>query len=331
MRRSIRILVGLVLVAGLLGSAAWVFTPWPRVLLIRYAFGQDAERRNAALAEYSTGAVEVRVGIPYGDAPRERFDLYLPAGEGPHPVVIWIHGGGFVAGDRSDLSGYLRLLADRGVAAIALGYTRAPEARYPVPVQQAARALQHLNRAADILNIDMQRHVIAGDSAGAQIAGQLAAALTDPAYGETLGIAPPQVAPSGVVLFCGIYDPTLLTGGGAFAGFVETAVWSYFGQRDIAGDPRLAQMAVQRHVTPAFPPSFVSVGNGDPLAPQSAILAESIAAKGVEVDRLFFEPDRQPPLGHEYQFDLSDPAGLEALARLTGFLDRVLGASAPGE
>lgn len=78
--------------------------------------------------------------------------------------------------------------------------------------------------------------------------------------------------------------------------------------------------AVAPHVTASFPPAFISVGNADPLAPQSVALADALRAKGTKVDALFFRPDHQPPLDHEYQLRLSTEAGRLALDRSVAFL-----------
>jgi acetyl esterase/lipase len=123
----------------------------------------------------------------------------------------------------------------------------------------------------------------------------------------------------GVVLFCGPYDPTSLNFKGPFADFMRTVIWSYVGTRD-PGDARVARMSVAPHVTVAYPPVFISVGNADPLAPQSVALAEALRAKGVDVDALFFPPDHRPPLDHEYQLLLSTEAGRLALDRAVAFL-----------
>jgi acetyl esterase/lipase len=82
-------------------------------------------------------------------------------------------------------------------------------------------------------------------------------------------------------------------------------------------------MSVTAHVTDAFPPSFISSGNGDPLAPQALALAQKLGGLGVNVETLFFPADRVPPLPHEYQFNLDKPAGREALKRMLGFLDAI--------
>ncbi len=323
MRRRIRIL--LVGVAAVLaaGGAAYVFTPWPKVLLIRHAFASDAVARNAALERHVTAAVEEERGLRYGASRRALVDAFRPAGvEGPLPAIVWVHGGAFVAGDRADLAPYLKLLAGRGYATIGVGYTLAPNGRYPTPVREANEALAWVLANAEALHVDPDRIVLAGDSAGAQIVAQLAAIISDPGYASAVGIAPAvaRAQLKGIVLFCGVYDASRADYDGAFGGFLSTVMWSYFGTRDFLEDPRMAEMSVNRHVTADFPPAFVSAGNADPLAPQSVLMAEAIAGKGVAVDTLFFPADYSPPLPHEYQFDLDRDAGREALERLTTFL-----------
>ncbi|MDP3258408.1 MAG: hypothetical protein Q8S58_15550 [Bosea sp. (in: a-proteobacteria)] len=59
------------------------------------------------------------------------------------------------------------------------------------------------------------------------------------------------------------------------------------------------------------------------LAPQSVVMAQALRYRGVRVDTLFFPPEQEPKLAHEYQFDLDSSPGREALERLTAFLDRV--------
>jgi acetyl esterase/lipase len=140
-----------------------------------------------------------------------------------------------------------------------------------------------------------------------------------------MGIAP-TIAPDqlrGVALCCGIYDFAGPAESGSFERFITTVGWSYSGTRAFREDQRfIASVSVARHVTGDFPPTFLTVGNADPLAPQSAALAEALCAAGVDVETLFHPAGHQPPLGHEYQFDLGLDDGRAALERLTGFLER---------
>jgi acetyl esterase len=82
-------------------------------------------------------------------------------------------------------------------------------------------------------------------------------------------------------------------------------------------------MSVMPHLTGDFPSSFISAGNADPLAPQSIALATALEGKGTQVRTLFFPADHVPPLGHEYQFDLSGAAGQSALMHAVEWLNEL--------
>jgi acetyl esterase/lipase len=321
--RIVLIAVGAIIVIGAVVYAAFQLSPWPSVWLIRDAFDKGAKDAAASISSIVPKGISAQYGLSYApDQAEALFDVFVPdSAAATLPAVVWVHGGGFIAGSRSDLSGYLQVLAARGYVTVAIDYTPAPEARFPTPVRQTNAALAYIVANADRFHIDPNRIFLAGDSAGAQIAAQSALVISDPDYAKQLGIDPGIARPSlrGVVLFCGPYDPTIMEFGGPFARFMRTVLWSYVGTRD-PNDPRVAAMAVIPHVTAAYPPAFISVGNADPLAPQSVALAEALNGQGVKVDALFFPADHQPPLNHEYQLRLSTDAGRLALDRAVAFL-----------
>ncbi len=324
LRKSVTRAVVLLGALALSVYAAFQLSPWPSVWLIRYAFKDGADEAIASTVPLIPAGVAGQLGLSYApDEPDAKLDLFTSASaRQPMPTVVWVHGGGFVGGTRSDLSGYLKILAGKGFATVAIDYSVAPEARFPTPVRQTNLALEHLVRSAARFKLDPQRIFLAGDSAGAHIAAQTALTISDADYARRLGIRPglERAALRGLVLYCGPYDPTTMSFQGPFASFMRTVVWSYLGTRD-PHDPRLAQLAVTPHVSAAYPPTFISVGNGDPLAPQSHAFAQALRARGVEVDALFFPPDHQPALGHEYQLLLTTDAAKLALERSVAFLN----------
>ena len=328
-RRWGRWLGGTAALLALLAAGLWAafqLSPWPSVWLVRQAFDAGAREASAALEKHVPDGLREWRDLRYdADDPDGLLDLYAPAGAtGPLTTVVWIHGGGFISGDKADIANYARVLAGQGFAVASVQYTLAPEAKYPTPVRQANRALAWLAAQGDTLPVDRRRLVLAGDSAGAQIAAQLAAALAAPAYGEALGIDPalPPGALAGVMLFCGPYDATQVKAEGAFGGFLRTVFWSYFGSKDFQASPAVQEFSVARHLTPEFPAAFVSVGNADPLRSHSLALVAGLEAQAVPVETLFFPDDHSPPLAHEYQFNLDTGAGREALARSVDFLRR---------
>jgi len=319
-------LIAIVIAVG--GYAAFSLSPWPSVWLIRHAFSADGSRLAAALEKHVPQGVDAILDQAYGEAGANRLDVFLPAGSArPLPAIVWVHGGAFVAGDKAEVANYLKIVAARGYVAVGVNYTRAPAAEYPTPVREANAALAYVLANAARFHVDPARIFLAGDSAGAQIAAQLAAVISAPDYARATGIAPALArnALRGVVLFCGVFDAEAVDPAGAFAGFLRTVTWAYFARKDMTGDPRLAEFSVRAHLTADYPPAFVSAGNGDPLGPQSVALVAAMRESGVAVDALFFPDERAPPLPHEYQFNLDDEAGREALERLSAFLAREAG------
>ncbi|MBT9473354.1 MAG: alpha/beta hydrolase [Phenylobacterium sp.] len=308
--------------------AAVYVTPWPGALLIRHVFEKGSADASAALEKHVPAQVTSELGLRYDPAdPVALLDIYRPAivGEALPPTIVWIHGGGYVSGRRGDMANYLKVLAGQGFTTVAIDYSIAPRATYPTPVRQANAALAYLTAEAQALKIDPSRLILAGDSAGAQIAAQMANIIASPVYARAVGISP-AVGPEqirGVLLFCGPYDVELVNFDGPFAPFLSNVLWSYSGSRNFRDHPEFSRMSVTNHVTAAFPPAFISVGDADPLEAQSRALAKVLQARGVAVETLFFPQGHQPALGHEYQFNIDQEPGQQALARSAAFVRRV--------
>jgi acetyl esterase/lipase len=324
-------LLGILAVAVVL-VAAFALSPWPSVYIIRAIFDKGAADASDKLAPHVPAGIRT-VTVRYDPANEDAvLDLHRPAQPvAGAPLVVWVHGGGFVSGRRSDLTNYAKILAGQGFDVVNVDYTIAPEAQYPTPVRQLSKALAFLTAEGSNLGIDPSRIVLAGDSAGAQIAAQTAAVTVDPDYARRTGVIP-GAQPSqivGTLLYCGVYDAASLgSGGGILGWFVKSTAWAYSGKRDWHDAEGFDTMSVIPNVTGAFPPAFISAGNADPLGPQSVALADALAASGVKVERLFFPEGYRPPLGHEYQFDLDGEAGRLALERSTAWLKGLGPASA---
>lgn len=313
-------LVAAIVVLGLVGWIAVRVSPWPSVLLIRHTFDADSAKRNSALEKLvPSGLVAKRDEV----ASSGKYDVFEPGSPGPRPVVFWIHGGAFIAGQKEDIAPYLQILAAKGYTTVGIGYKTAPSVKYPEPVRQVNETIAHVLSKASDYGIDPDRVFLAGDSAGSQIAAQTAAVVTDPLYANETGIKP-GLSPTqlrGIILNCGIFDPSKINLDGAFGGFIRTVLWSYFGEDDPAKIEKFDEFNVTRNVGGAFPPAFITVGNADPLAPQSILMAEALKSKGIAVDELYFEKDHQPPLGHEYQFNLETADAKLAFDRMNAFLE----------
>ncbi|MWV51233.1 alpha/beta hydrolase fold domain-containing protein [Rathayibacter sp. VKM Ac-2803] len=302
---------------------------WPSALAIRAVFEREARRTAAGMRRRAPEGVsrvaEVIPGRP--GAPATTADVFRSAGAGARPTVVWIHGGAWISGHRRDVDPYLRLLADAGYTTVGLDYGRGPESIYPTAPRQLLAALEHLRRHAGRLGIARDRIVLAGDSAGAQLASQLATAVTNPSYARDAGLTTslPVDAVRAVVLHCGVFDLSSMAKVTGVAGWgFRSALWAYTGHRNWSESTAGAQMSTIDHVTPRFPPVFISGGNADALtARQSRPFAAHLRSLGVPVTELFWGAGHEAQLGHEYQFDLDLADARTALERTLAFLERV--------
>jgi acetyl esterase/lipase len=304
--------------------AALELSPWPSALAYRWWMDHGGVEMNQALEEHVPPEVGARLDHQYDANDTDALlDVYFPeSATKPLPTIVWVHGGGFLAGDRRQVGNYLRILAGRGYTTVAVGYSLGPASHYPTPLRQVNAALAYLERNAIQLRIDPEHLFLAGDSAGAHIAAQMANIVSSPEYAKTVGIEPAiqRAQLRGVILHCGLYDLSLAKFDGLYGHFMRTIVWSYSGVKEFGEKAWLPELSIPRNVTANFPPAFISVGNADPLRPHSRLLADALAKRGVKVDALFFPDDYRPALPHEYQFHLDTGAGREALDRTVRFL-----------
>lgn len=114
--------------------------------------------------------------VAYGDHKLQRFDLWpVPDAKEPTPLVLFIHGGGFRGGDKSLLKrGLVETCHKAGVALAAMNYRLTDSGPYPMQMHDAARGLQTIRHRAKEWNIDPERVVCFGGSAGAGISLWLA-------------------------------------------------------------------------------------------------------------------------------------------------------------
>ena len=217
-------------------AAAFAVSPWPSVMIIRAIFDSGAAEASRKLEARVPNTVSTSTFHYDAADPAALLDIHRPTTfEENRPVVVWIHGGGFVSGRRSDITNYAKILAAEGFVVVNMEYTIAPEATYPGPVRQVLAALAFLGREQDKLGLPSDRFVLAGDSAGAQLAAQAAAVITNAEYARRVGvesrIEPERIV--GALLHCGVYDiGGMGSDGGVLGWFVGAAGWAYSGKRD---------------------------------------------------------------------------------------------------
>jgi len=303
------------------------------VRLIRATFEAGGARTRRALEKHEP-AVEVTTveALPYReDDPVALLDIHFPASAAEDgkklPVVIWIHGGAWLSGSRQDALPYFRLIAAEGYAVVAPDYSLAPSATFPHALRQLSDVRVWLEENADEYPIDPGRLFLAGDSAGAQLAAQLAAMGSNPGHAEDVGI-PGVFTPDvvrGVILQCGLFDVQALVRENPDRSRLmhwgtSATVLAYAGTTD-PDSPVLGQISPIPHLTRRFPAAWITGGNDDPLTPgHSVVFAETLRELGVPVTALFWPDDHQPKLPHLYPFNLDNNEGWAAFDSMVKFL-----------
>ncbi|MFE1665760.1 alpha/beta hydrolase [Microbacterium sp. P02] len=267
------------------------------------------------------------IAITATNAPPASITISRPTatGEALLPVVLWIHGGGFISSSADTVADYTSILASHGYVVANLDYSLAPGSQHPVPVLQADAALGFLAKHATEYGGDPDKIVLGGDSAGARIASEVAALETNTQVAASLQTTPALHSTAtgmagplrGVVLFCGLYNMQTVADTGFPA--LRTYLWAYTGHREWTTAPGIENLSTTSTATTDYPPTFLSVGDADPFRSQAAELASALAQEEVAVTTLFWNGTADG-LGHEYQFDFSLPQAHTALDATLDFL-----------
>lgn len=323
-----KVAVGIVLIVVAVVTIIGALTPWPSAMVIRAVFTQGGDETAAEMDKHvpDTELTE-KLDLAYADGGADTtMDVFTPASAtGPLPTVVWIHGGAWISGSKENVDPYMRILAAEGYTTIAVNYTIGPEGVYPLAVHQLNDALAYIDAHAEELGVDPTQIVLAGDSAGGQLASQMATLITSPDYAEIMDVTPALEAEQVVatVLNCGVYDLAALATLDGIAGWgLKTSMWAYSGTKTWAEDSTGATMSTIDWVTEDFPTTYISGGNGDGLTwLQSIPMAQRLDALGVDVTTLFWPAPHEPQLPHEYQFHLDMPDAQTALQKTIDFLD----------
>ncbi len=243
--------------------------------------------------------------IIYGEDPRwQSLDVYRPKdAEGRNlPVIVSVHGGGWVYGDKERYQFYCMDLAQRGFAVVNFSYRLAPENKFPSSLEDTNSVFRWVLTNADCYGFDSSHVFAVGDSAGAQILGLYANLCTNPVYAAKFDFRPPTgFAPKAIALNCGVYDP--------FANDPEHLTESLMAEYLPAGGTRAERdlIHVIRYITPDFPPVFTMTASGDFLKEQMPLLVKMLTEKEVPFFSHFYT-SKTSSLGHVFHCDIRNPA-----------------------
>lgn len=223
---------------------------------------------------------------------RLRLDILRPEGPGPHPVLIYLHGGAFAVGSKRTHRALAAAYASQGYLVCNVDYRLAPQHPFPAAIEDACAAWLWVADHVGVYGGDRHRIALAGESAGANLALSVVLACCTP---RPESFAAPLfkhgVRPVAALLYCGFLQtshPSRYRRAGVSAlaaQIAEDAARSYLGetaehpaQEQALADPLCVVAAM--HAPSKLPPLFIAAGLDDPVAADSQRLERELARLG---------------------------------------------------
>jgi len=224
-----------------------------------------------------------------------QLDLHVPAGSGPVPLVVWVHGGAWLFGDRRFLPETLApdqifdALLAKGLAVATIDYRHAREAPFPAALHDAKAAIRWLRAYSGELGIDPDRVGIWGESAGGHLAVLVGLTAHRSDLEGTIGVATESSAVSAVVDWYGVADldtmpvftPPPEVAAAIPADELVDPLDVFLAGADAA---TRADASPTGHVRAGAPPFLIVHGTADSVVPhaQSVLLEKRLTAAGVD-------------------------------------------------
>lgn len=282
--------------------------------------------------------IECEKDIVYSDADIEacKADIYYKKGaKTPMPVVVNIHGGGFVKGDKKHRISISHMYAERGWFVLNMNYRLSPKYAFPAPVEDVINAVNYLTELKSRFDLNLDKVVLTGDSAGAYLAAEAEAVITNDDLRMRLNIPECKVKPAGLALFCGPYDMLAAINAKIPFGLVKCIAESFMGFKVDKGLGNLSEYKYIKDIAPIdyvnsdWAPTVLTMAKKDFFCKgHGELMYSKLQAAGVKVSEhhsvKFID-------NHCYHFNYWVKASKEAMAMVFGFLDGLYAYKKPVE
>lgn len=264
---------------------------------LREVFKKGDDERDKGLPT-TIPEVERFNNLQYGpDTKWHLLDIYRPKEKtGKLPIIINIHGGGWVYGTKETYQFYGMSLAKEDFAFVNITYRLAPEVVFPEELNDIHLAIHWIVNNADTYHLDVNNVFIVGDSAGGQMALQYVAILTNDSYRELFHYDKPELTLRAAAINCGASFMHLP---GAISGAPE----SYFTPESLAKNSEL--LRTEEYLTADCPPLYIMTATDDFIRDASVRLDGYLLAKGIPHEfHLYGTPEN--PKAHVFHCNIKD-------------------------
>ncbi len=209
---------------------------------------------------------------------------------GKYPVIVNIHGGGFVGGDKRHRKSISSYYANKGWFVYNINYRLSPAYPFPSANIDCMKALNFLKSLEDRFNLDLNRVIVTGDSAGGYFATYLVASSTNKELRAQIGMPDPEVSIAGLMSFSGLYNIKVALQSKLPFDLTRNIAESFLGMEinkdfsNLEDYPYLAETSPSNFVNADWCPVFLSYAEKDFLCKgQGEALIEKLTKLGVEV------------------------------------------------
>lgn len=239
--------------------------------------------------------------IHYAAKKAQILDVYRPKGEdGALPVIVSVHGGGWIYGDKDVYQWYCMSLAQRGFAVVNFTYRLAPEHKYPAGIEDTNLVFEWIRENAQLYGFDTKNVFAVGDSAGAHMLSVYATMKTNPEYAAQYDFpVENKIKLNAVALNCGKYDMT----GILEAGDKQQIKLMKMILPQKGTESEMHWITSLEHMTADFPPTYIMTSNDDFLKEEAPKLERKLKELGVEYKYKEYG-DENEKLGHVFHCNI---------------------------
>lgn len=268
---------------------------------LRKMFGDSDKKRDAGLT--TPDNIKRYDNISYGQYGKYNLlDIYHKKEvTSPQKTIIDIHGGGWTYGDKDVYQHYCMDMAQRGFTVVNFSYRLSPENPFPAALEDINTVFAWVADNASAYNIDLGKICVTGDSAGAQLASQYLALLSNSAYRKLFSMQIPydRITVKAVALNCGCYamkEMIQSSQDDPFMAYIDKALSE---NRDMT----LERMDVIKYINADFPPAYIMTAQYDFLKEKAQPMYELLKEKGIACEYKLYGGEQDMYMGHVFHLD----------------------------
>lgn len=273
-------------------------------LMMRFGCKRSDAKRDKGLT-YPEDVIRSE-NISYGPHKMNMLDVYRPVGAAPKlPVIISVHGGGWVYGDKELYSHYCVSLAQRGFVVVNFTYRLSPENKFPCHLEDTALVFDWVKKNATRYGMDRENIFAVGDSAGGHILALYCAMCTNPEFAAKFDFKVNEAAmPKAIALNCAVLDIDVAKDG--MAGTTMKLMKEVLPKKGT--DEELALVNPIAYVNEKFPPCYIMTAIEDFLRTQPETFTKKLDEFSIPYVYKMYGSEFDK-LGHVFHLDMRNETG----------------------